>query len=240
MRTFELQHITKQYDDETTTDLILQDINLTVEPGELLCLMGPSGCGKSTLLRIMAGLVEPTSGHVVNRPPRIGMVFQNFGLMPWLTVADNIGFGLKMGGQHPKAIKREVDRQIESLGLHGLGQSHPKELSGGQKQRVGIARALAIDPDVLMLDEAFSALDTATAEELRADLLRIWQETGKTIVMVTHQPAEAAQLASRIVVFTGRPGAVEQIIVNKLPRPRHQRSDEFFKLVDRLEGYVRA
>ncbi len=240
MRTFELQHIVKQYVEESSTELILQDVNISVTPGEFLCLMGPSGCGKSTLLRIMAGLMEPTSGHVVGRPDRLGFVFQNFGLMPWLTVSQNIAFGLKMAGAPAKQVTRTVNRQIEALGLKGLENNHPKELSGGQKQRVGIARALAVDPDVLMLDEAFSALDTATAEELRLDLLKVWQETGTTVVMVTHSPEEAAQMADRIVVFSARPGSVDQVITNKLPRPRHLRSAEFFKLVDRLEGYIRS
>ena len=239
MKPFEIQHVAKQYQDESGIELILQDVNLEVRPGEFLCLMGPSGCGKSTFLRIMAGLISASMGDIVNRPKRLGFVFQNFGLMPWLTVEDNIGFGLKMTGAHPKAIRRAVKHHVELLGLSGLEQSHPKELSGGQKQRVGIARALAIDPDVLMLDEAFSALDSATASELRQDLLRIWHETGKTIIMVTHLPEEAAQLADRIAVFSPRPGTIQKVIDNKLPRPRKLRDAEFFKLVDKLEGYIR-
>lgn len=239
MKNFELQHISKEYLAEGLTDLILQDVNLEVRPGEFLCLMGPSGCGKSTLLRIMAGLDRPTAGHLVERPRRVGFVFQNFGLMPWLSVSENIAFGLKMAGESPKVISRIVGRQIELLGLGGLEASHPKELSGGQKQRVGIARALAIDPEVLLLDEAFSALDSATAQELRGDLLQIWHETHKTVIMVTHLPEEAAQLADRIAVFSPRPGTLERIIENPLPRPRHLRSPEFYKLVDRLEGYIK-
>lgn len=240
MSQIELQHITKQYVDDTGIDAILQDVNLQVRPGEFLCLMGPSGCGKSTLLRILAGLIPPTAGSVVNRPPRLGFVFQNFGLMPWLTVEQNIGFGLKMAGTHPKAIHRAVAAQVKALGLSGLEHSHPKELSGGQRQRVGIARALAVNPAVLLLDEPFSALDVATAEELRADVLRLWQVTGTTVVMVTHAPAEAAELADRIAVLTPRPGMVEEVIVNKLPRPRAARSPEFFALVDRLDRRVRG
>ena len=240
MKTFELQHLVQQYIGGKSTELILQDVNITVQPGEFLCLMGPSGCGKSTILRIMAGLTEPTSGHVVNRPPRVGFVFQNFGLMPWLTVAENIAYGLQMAGEHPKAISRAVSEQIDTLGLKGLEHNHPKELSGGQKQRVGIARALAINPDALLLDEAFSALDTTTAQELRADLLRIWQETGKTVIMVTHLPEEAAQLADRIVVFSGRPGTVIKSLPNTLPRPRHLRRPEFYKLVDTLSALIRG
>jgi NitT/TauT family transport system ATP-binding protein len=238
MKPFELQHITKQYVEETGVDLILQDVNLTIQPGEFLCLMGPSGCGKSTVLRILAGLIEPSSGHVLGRPKRAGFVFQNFGLMPWLTVAENIGFGLRMAGEHPKTVRRMVARQIELLGLHGLEGSHPKELSGGQKQRVGLARSLAIEPELLVLDEPFSALDPATAEELRADLLQIWDKTDTTFVMVTHSPDEAAQLSDRVMVFTSRPGTISHVITNPLPRPRHARSPEFYKLVDRLEKHI--
>jgi len=240
MKTFELQHITKHYDDDTGTSLILQDVNMTVRPGEFLCLMGPSGCGKSTLLRIMAGLADATSGHVVGRPDRFGLVFQNFGLMPWLTVAENVGFGLKMRGEYTKAIQRTTMRLVDMLGLKGLENNHPKELSGGQKQRVGIARALAVEPEILFLDEPFSALDAATAMELRADLLRVWETTGKTIVMVTHLPEEAAELADRIVVLSPRPGMVVKTIHNSLDRPRQARTPEFYKLVDKLEGLIRG
>jgi NitT/TauT family transport system ATP-binding protein len=240
MKSFELQHIGKQFVDNGVIDPVLQEVSLVVRPGEFLCLMGPSGCGKSTLLRIMAGLDQPSAGHLAGRPARCGFVFQNFGLMPWLTVGENIGFGLKMAGAAEAPINRVVKQQIELLGLRGLEHNHPKELSGGQKQRVGIARALAVDPEVLLLDEPFSALDSATAEELRADLLRVWRETHKTIIMVTHSPQEAAQLADRIAVFTRRPGTVEKLIANPLPRPRHLRHDDFFRLVDRLEGYIRS
>jgi NitT/TauT family transport system ATP-binding protein len=238
MKPIELQHVTKQYVEETGTDVILQDINLAVEPGEFLCLMGPSGCGKSTVLRILTGLIEPTSGHVIGRPKRAGFVFQNFGLMPWLTVAENIGFGLRMAGEHPKAIKRQVARQIDLLGLHGLEHSHPKELSGGQKQRVGLARSLVLEPELLVLDEPFSALDPTTAEELREDLLQIWNKTDTTFVMVTHSPEEAAQLSDRVMIFTPRPGTISHVITNPLARPRQARSPEFYKLVDRLEKHI--
>jgi NitT/TauT family transport system ATP-binding protein len=240
MKTFELQHIVKHYRDDAGTELILQDVNVAVRPGEFLCLMGPSGCGKSTLLRIMAGLADATAGHVVGRPDRIGFVFQNFGLMPWLTVEENVGFGLTMHGVHAKAVHRTATRLIEMLGLGGFERSHPKELSGGQKQRVGIARALAMEPDILFLDEPFSALDSSTAGELREDLLRVWETTGRTIVMVTHLPEEAAQLADRIVVLSPRPGMVEKTITNTLPRPRQQRTPEFFKLTDRLEELIKG
>lgn len=240
IKPFQLQHIGQNYHQNSgASDSILRDINLTVQPGEFLCLMGPSGAGKSTLLRIMAGLARPSTGRLINSPPRVGVVFQNFGLLPWLTVTQNIGFGLKMTGESAAAQQRVVSRQLDRLGLQGLEQRHPKELSGGQKQRVGIARALAIKPDILMLDEAFSALDAYTATELRSDLLQIWHDTGQTIVMVTHLPEEAAQLADRIAILTARPGTIQQIITNPLPRPRRLRTPAFFKLVDQMEDLVR-
>jgi NitT/TauT family transport system ATP-binding protein len=235
---FSLRSVTKAFADEPAR-AILSGINLKVEDSEFLCLMGPSGCGKSTLLRIMAGLIPPTSGQVVNRPPRIGFVFQNFALFPWLTVEENIGYGLKMHGEKSTDITRIVTQKLHQMGLAGLGKRHPRELSGGQKQRVGIARALAIDPDVLMLDEPFSALDAFTATELRDDLLKVWQASHRPVVMVTHLPEEAAQLADRVIVLSARPGAVSAEITNHLPRPRQKRSPEFFRLVDRLEDLIR-
>ncbi len=219
--------------------MALKEVSLAVKPGEFLCLMGPSGCGKSTLLRIMANLEPATSGVILNRPKQIGFVFQNFALLPWLTVSENIGFGLKMAGVGKSLRRKTVSHLVQDLELKGLERKHPKELSGGQKQRVGLARALAVDPDVLMLDEPFSALDAFTAAELRLDLLKIWQATGKTVVMVTHLPSEAAQLADRILVFSPQPGTVIKEIKNDLPRPRHERSKPFFDIVDELESLIK-
>lgn len=236
---FELQNITKHFMVDDRMVAAVQNVSFTVEPGEFLCLMGPSGSGKSTALRIMAGLEVPTHGEVIGRPARLGFVFQNFGLMPWLTVRDNIAFGLKMAGQSPRQIEQKVAEEVSRMGLQGLENRHPKELSGGQKQRVGIARALAVDPDVLLLDEPFSALDVFTAAELRLDLLKIWKQTKKTIVMVTHLPEEAAQLASRTLVFSGEPGTIMAEVKNPLKRPRHLRSTELFAQVDRLESLIR-
>ncbi len=237
MSQLEVVKVSKTWEDDHRT--ALKDVSFKVEDGQFLCLMGPSGCGKSTLLRIMAGLEPASSGTVLNQPPRVGFVFQNFGLMPWLTVAENVSYGLKMAGVNRALAKKMTMHQIHEMGLSGLAKKHPKELSGGQKQRVGIARALAIDPDILLLDEPFSSLDTFTAEELRAELLSIWHRTGKTIVMVTHLPAEAAELADRIIVFSSQPGRVIKDIPNRLERPRHLRSEKFFALEDELEGLIR-
>lgn len=236
---FELQKINRHFEVDGINHHVLEEVDLQVKKGEFLCLMGPSGCGKSTLLRIMAGLLEPSSGEIMEQPQRIGFVFQNFGLMPWLTVEQNIAFGLKMDNEGPQYTAKTVDQRVRQLGLTGLGQRHPKELSGGQKQRVGIARALAINPDILMLDEPFSALDAFTAEELREDVLKIWKESGTTVVMVTHLAEEAAEMADRIIVFSPRPGRIISEIKNQLPRLRDARSPQFFKLVDRLEELIR-
>ncbi len=236
---FELQHVTKYVSEEAGQTHILQDINLIVHKGEFLCLMGPSGCGKSSLLRIMASVSQQSAGLVLNKPQRIGFVFQNFGLMPWLTVFENIAYGLRMNDTPQADIIPIVRRLVRHLSLEGLEQQHPKELSGGQKQRVGIARALAVNPEILMLDEPFSALDAFTAEELRLDLLKIWKTTGTTIVMVTHLPAEAAELADRIVVLSDQPGTVVKEIKNTLPRPRAKRTEQFYALADKLESYIR-
>lgn len=237
---FKLENIKKSYQSEDgRPHPVLDSLDVTVKPGEFLVLMGPSGCGKSTLLRIMAGLIAPTAGNIIDSPERIGFVFQNFGLMPWLTVEQNIAFGLKMADEGVKYTRDIVIKYLHQLGLSGLGNRHPKELSGGQKQRVGLARALAINPDVLMLDEPFSALDATTASELRHDLLKLWQTNRRTIIMVTHLPAEAAEMADRILVFSPRPGRVISEITNHLARPRNPRSPEFYKLVDRLESLIR-
>lgn len=239
MSVFEMKDIEMSFDDELGYQRVLHDVSLSVEQGELLSLMGPSGCGKSTLLRIMAGLVTPTAGSIVNRPKRIGFVFQNFGLMPWLTVEQNIGYGLKMSGYPQQKINHLVGDEIERLGLSGLEKNHPKELSGGQKQRVGLARALAIQPDILMLDEAFSALDAYTADELRQDVLNIWKTLGMTTVMVTHLPSEAVSMSDRIMVFSPAPGHIIETTEVTLSRPRRERSRAFYTLVDQLEDRIK-
>ncbi|HSX48010.1 MAG TPA: ABC transporter ATP-binding protein [Candidatus Nanoarchaeia archaeon] len=234
-----LHNIGKYFVEDGHHHQVLDSINLEVKNGEFLCLMGPSGCGKSTLLRLIAGLIDASVGGVTDPPARVGFVFQNFALMPWLSVYENIAFGLRMRSLDENEIHQAVTKQIHEVGLAGLQHRRPKELSGGQKQRVGLARALAIDPDVLLLDEPFSALDTYTAAELREDLLRIWQSTGKTIIMVTHLSTEAAELGDRIVVLSTRPGQVVSIIENNLPRPRPTRDAGFFALVDRLDQLIR-
>ncbi len=205
----------------------LQDIDLRVETGELLAIIGPSGCGKTTLLNLIAGFVHPTSGcveldgHPVLEPgPDRAVVFQDAALFPWLCVTGNIDFVLRM--QHrPKADRAEITRHmIDLVGLAGFERAYPHELSGGMRQRVAIARALALEPRVLLMDEPFGALDAQTRERLQDELLRIWQETGSTIVFVTHNVEEAAYLGDRVAILSSHPGTIIETVTVGLPRPR--------------------
>lgn len=226
-------------DDHHHPVIACEDITIDVKPNELVCIVGPSGCGKSTFLRIVAGLMKADSGEVkVADDARLSMIFQNAALFPWLTVSENIAYGLAMQGESQEVIAKHVKAQIKHMGLEAAANLHPKELSGGMKQRVGIARALAVDPDILLLDEPFSALDAFTAERLRADFLTLWRKERWTMLMVTHLVEEAVQMADRIVVMSKRPGKVKAIIDVKLPRPRQLRSPAFFKIVDQVRELV--
>jgi NitT/TauT family transport system ATP-binding protein len=220
-----------------------QDINLTIRQGEFFVMVGPSGCGKSTLLRIMSGLDTQSSGTMEFAPGvsrrDIGFVFQNFALLPWLTVSQNIEMSLIGKGVDAPQRRKIVSKELEQFGLSDFADAYVHDLSGGMRQRVGLARAFAVEPMLLFMDEPFSALDSFTAEELRKDLLQLWHERGTTIVMVTHIIAEALELADRIAVMTSHPGTVEAIIKNTLPRPRNLRSSEAFKLEDKIRKLIR-
>ena len=234
------ERVTKFFRDDKHQPIIAcEDITIDVRANEMVCIVGPSGCGKSTFLRIVAGLMKADSGEMTVAPDsRLSMIFQNAALFPWLTVSENIAYGLTMQGMAPDAIAKHVHNQIRHMNLEAAAHLHPKELSGGMKQRVGIARALAIEPDILLLDEPFSALDAFTAERLRADFLTLWRKERWTMLMVTHLVEEAVQMADRIVVMSKRPGKVKAIIDVDLPRPRKLRSPEFFKLVDKVRELV--
>ena len=207
--------------------LALDHINLQVQPGEFLCIVGPSGCGKSTLLHLIAGLHSQTSGQVlVDGNPVQGpgtdriLIFQEHGLFPWLTVAENVEFGMKMKGV-PKAERREKMRHyLRLVHLAKFEKSYIHQLSGGMRQRVAIARALATEPDVLLMDEPFAALDAQTRDLLHDELERIWSQTGRTIIFVTHNVREAVRLGDRVVLLTFRPGRVKNEFPVLLPRPR--------------------
>ena len=240
-----IEHLRKAFKKAATQDLlVLEDVNFKLQEGEIVALLGKSGSGKSTLLRIIAGLVSPTSGNVsyrgkpVTQPvPGIAMVFQSFALMPWLTVLENVELGLEAQGVGREERRHRAIEAIDIIGLDGFESAYPKELSGGMRQRVGFARALVINPDVLLMDEPFSALDVLTAENLKSDLLRLWQEKKTNtngILLVTHNIEEAAMLADRIVILGSDPGYIRADLPVTLAQPRDPETPEFRALVDRI------
>jgi NitT/TauT family transport system ATP-binding protein len=223
----------------------LKDINLEIPQGQFVCLLGPSGCGKSTLLNAVAGFAPPTSGTItadgklVTGPgPERGMVFQEYALFPWMTVADNVAFGLEIKGMAKAEINAVVDKLLGMLSLQDFRHRFPKDLSGGMRQRVAIARVLALDSPIMLMDEPFGALDALTRRNLQDELLRIWAELKKTIIFVTHSIEEAIYLADRIVVMTYRPGTVKRDLIVDLPRMRDPAAAEFNALKRELGQLV--
>jgi NitT/TauT family transport system ATP-binding protein len=223
----------------------LKDINLEIPQGQFVCLLGPSGCGKSTLLNAVAGFAPPSSGSItadgrlVTAPgPERGMVFQEYALFPWMTVADNVAFGLQIKGQPREQINATVDKLLTMLSLQDFRNRYPKDLSGGMRQRVAIARVLALDSPIMLMDEPFGALDALTRRNLQDELLRIWAELKKTIIFVTHSIEEAIYLADRIVVMTYRPGTVKRDLLVDLPRLRDPAAAEFNALKRELGQLV--
>jgi NitT/TauT family transport system ATP-binding protein len=230
----EIKGVSKVYKLQDQTINALAGANLTIGKGEFVCLIGASGCGKSTLLRIMAGFEQPTSGQAlmwgkpVDGPdPSRGMVFQDYALFPWLSVRDNIGFGPSSRGLPRSEVSAVVDKFVELVGLQTFVNAYPHQLSGGMKQRVAIARVLANDAQLVLMDEPFGALDAMTRERLQDELLEIWERTGLTVVFVTHSIEEAIFLAGRVVVMTPGPGRIESDNALDLPRPRDVASPEF-------------
>lgn len=224
-----LEGISLEYGTNAKGKLIaIEDVNLQVNPGEFVCIVGPSGCGKSTLLHLIAGLHHQTAGSVrVDGHPVSGpgtdriLIFQELGLFPWLTVGQNVAFGMKMKNI-PKAEREEkIQYYLRLVHLSKFRDSYTHQLSGGMRQRVALARALATEPDVLLMDEPFAALDAQTRDLLHDELERIWAETGRTIIFVTHNVREAVRLGDRVVLMTFRPGRVKQEFPISLPRPRH-------------------
>jgi len=244
----ELDNVGQSYRSGQRTFVAVQDVNLTVQAGEFVALLGPSGCGKSTLLRIITGLQRPTSGAVLyrNQPlrgvnPHATIVFQTFALFPWLSVVDNVEIALKARGV-PASLRtpRSVDL-LDRVGLDGFENAYPRELSGGMRQKVGFARAMAVEPELLCLDEPFSALDVLSAESLRSDLIELWTSGSiptKAILMVTHNIEEAVLMADRIVVMDKEPGRIVADIPNPLPYPRQRKEIAFTQLVDRVYGLL--
>jgi len=223
---------------------ILDDVSLTINEGEIVGMLGRSGCGKSTLLRIVSGLIEPSEGnvvylgHPVDKPAEgIAMVFQSFALFPWLNVQENVEFGLRAQGIEEDEAHRRALKAIDLIGLDGFETAYPKELSGGMRQRVGFARALVVNPNILLMDEPFSALDVLTAETLRTDLLDLWTEGRlpiKAILMVTHNIEEAVLMCDRILVLSSNPGRISAEIKVRLKHPRNRLDPEFRQLVDTI------
>ncbi len=248
---FTLQNVGKDFSTADGEALnILGNVNLILAEGEILTLLGRSGSGKSTLLRIMAGLIDASAGSALyrGRPvlgpvPNLAMVFQSFALFPWLTVLENVELGLE-ARKVPKAERQKrALAAIDLIGLDGYESAYPRELSGGMRQRVGFARALVIDPDVLLMDEPFSALDVLTAETLRNDLLDLWMEGAtslKGVLLVSHNIEEAILMADRIVIFASNPGRVSAEIPVRLPRPRDRQSPEFRELVEEIYAIMTA
>jgi ABC-type nitrate/sulfonate/bicarbonate transport system ATPase subunit len=218
---------------------VLEDISLEVRDGEFVCILGPSGCGKSTLLNIVGGFVKPSFGDVmidgeqVTGPdPRRIFVFQERGVFPWLTVEGNIGFGLFRLGDEEK--RNRIAYYVQLVGLRGFEHAYPRELSGGMKQRLEVARALAVNPDVLYLDEPFGALDSITRLQMRRELLRIWQKERKTVLFVTHDIEESVQLADRVVVMSQRPAHIQRIVDIDIPHPRDLSAPRYIELRDSI------
>jgi len=239
----QIKDITKTYPGEVKSTIVLDHISFDVYK-EFLCIVGPSGCGKSTLLRITDGLDKPTSGEVlfhgqpVTSPsPKIGVVFQTFALIPWKTVLGNVQMALSATDVSKEEQNKVAQKYIQDVGLEGFESSYPKELSGGMKQRVGIARALALQPEVLLMDEPFSSLDALTAENLRREVIDIWRDpafpTG-SVVMVTHNVQEAVEMADRVIVLSARPARIVDDVRIDLERPRSPRDPTLYDLADRI------
>src|SRR6201998_2510438 len=237
------------YHKDANADLVvLDDVNLTLREGEMVALLGRSGSGKSTLLRIVSGLRQPTAGEVLwcgrqvfGPAEGVAMVFQSFALFPWLTVQENVELGLEARGVPRAERDKRAEEAIDLIGLGGFENAYPKELSGGMRQRVGLARALVVHPDLLLMDEPFSALDVLTAETLRTDLIDLWSDGKlpvKAVLMVTHNIEEAVLMCDRILVFSANPGRVASELRVPFPHPRNRLDPAFLQIVDDIYGLM--
>jgi NitT/TauT family transport system ATP-binding protein len=248
MALIEVRDVKKDYPSHHGTISIINGVSFDVADSDFVAIIGPSGCGKSTMLRIIQGLERPTSGEILFREKPVlsccndmAMVFQSFALLPWLTIKENVAFGLTARAWGPEKINAQVDRYISVTGLVGFEEAYPRELSGGMRQRVGLARALAVEPAVLLMDEPFSALDALTAEGLREEVLQLWRDPDlppEAVVLVTHNIEEALLMADRIVVLSHRPSRVLSVVPVNLPRPRDRKSEAFYEMTDHLYSLI--
>ena len=240
--TIEIKNICKSFEGKNKNLSVLKDINLTINDGELICLLGPSGCGKTTLLRLIAGLEHPSSGEIIANGEVVkkpsgdrAVIFQQYSLFPWLTVLQNVTFGLEMTN---KGTKEEniaaAERYLESVGLIDFKDSYPHELSGGMKQRVAIIRSLLNHSPILLMDEPFSAVDMQTRHKLQEQLIGVWKRFKNTIVFVTHDVDEAVYLADKIVILDKNPGRIASIVEVDIERPRRRDSKEFIQIQDSI------
>lgn len=241
----EARHVSQSYHKDSAVDLlVLDDVNLTLNAGEIVGLLGRSGSGKSTFLRILAGLLSPSSGEVLwkGNPLKgpadgVAMVFQSFALFPWMTVEENVALGLEAKGITGEERDRRVENAIDLIGLGGYENAWPKELSGGMQQRVGLARALVVQPDLLLMDEPFSALDVLTAENLRTDLVELWSEKKlpvQAMLVVTHNIEEAVLICDRIMIFSSNPGRIAHALTVPFAHPRDREDPAFRQFVDHI------
>jgi NitT/TauT family transport system ATP-binding protein len=246
----QIQAVSKTFEGEEHSVRALDSVSFDVFAHEFLCIVGPSGCGKSTLLRILDGLDHASSGSVlfkdqpvVEPSPKISMIFQTFALLPWKNVRENVELGLEAQGIGVQERHQRSSKHIEAVGLSGFEEAYPRELSGGMKQRVGIARALVVEPEVLLMDEPFSSLDELTAETLRREVLEIWRERStvtETFIMVTHNVREAVFMADRIIVLRARPGKVVADVKIEIPRPRenYAHTEDFYRCEQNLISII--
>jgi NitT/TauT family transport system ATP-binding protein len=245
MSEIEIKHVHKVFEGDGGDVIALKDINLEIDQGQFVCLLGPSGCGKSTLLNAIAGFSLPSQGEIFSHGKKVkepgpdrGMVFQEYALFPWMSVAENIVFGLKIKKENEEKMNAVLEELLTMLKLSEFRNRFPKDLSGGMRQRVAIARILALNSDIMLMDEPFGALDALTRRSLQDELLKIWQKLKKTIIFVTHSIEESLYLADRIVVMSYRPGTIKKDIVVNMPHPRDPTSAEFNRLKQEISELV--
>ena len=248
MELIRLEQIRKTYPQPQGTIKVLDGIDLSITTDEFVAIVGPSGCGKTTLLRILNGLITPSGGRVLYRGNPLNgvnlgcaMVFQSFALLPWLTVRENVELGLEARGMSPEQRARKANFFIDKVGLDGYEEAYPRELSGGMKQRVGLARAVAVEPELLLMDEPFSSLDALTSVALREELLDLWRDPEiplRTILLVTHIIEEAVELSDRVIVLSNRPARILKDLAVPLQRPRNKKSEEFGQFVDQIFSLI--